>query len=231
METISVSVRDTCDVDVQQVPQTWDEWNELAGIVGIRQGVLRDPNYPAGELHAHCAAWAKRRKHLAENGDAPAVPRFTHRPWPGCRDWQNWAIGLDVNRKWHLFHFQRWGAAEAVCQWRHHNNGAVRIASGAMHKLAVAFITNPAVPLAQASKALVSRLRNAIRKAVDAEGHRPTGKSIQSPAAERPHYLAIARFGNAERVHRRWLLRLVEAEPASEWLPLAAKDDIDDDDV
>lgn len=229
MSEASIAVRSTCAVDAQRAPADSWEWHALSKLADLSIKNLRA--LPPDEFHRWLVEWAKRRQHLAESSSAPAEPeepRFTHRPWPGCRDWQNWAIGLDGHNKWHLFHFQRWGAAEAVCQWRHHNNAAIRIASGKMHWLAVAFIANPTVPLAQTSKALVSRLREAIRVSVGAEGHRPKGKPIQSPAADRPHYQAIARFGSAEYVHRRWLLRLAEAEPAKIWLPLGARDAVKD---
>ena len=67
---------------------------------------------------------------------------FTHRPWPGSKEWQNWGTRRDEHGNWHVLHFQRWGDANAVYRWARHSYATVKMVPGAMAEVASRFMEN-----------------------------------------------------------------------------------------
>jgi hypothetical protein len=126
--------------------------------------------------------------------------RYTHRPWPGSKDWHNWGVGSDEQGMWHLFHYQRSGDTRAIFRWIRHTRARVPISAGQMDELARRFAREGSVQATDAAtierlKPVVSRLRKVIREAVAKEGHRPTGNLIKSPSKTDPAWTALIVFG------------------------------------
>lgn len=131
----------------------------------------------------------------------------------GSRDWENWGIGLDADGLWHLFHFNRNGAG-----WIQHQHAALRIPAGMPHDLGSRFVSNRGLLALDAAHAVwkrhakracrramtlkaikppMSRLRRAIREALEKEGHSPDGMPVSAYRGE--SWQAHIKFGYAVR--------------------------------
>lgn len=142
-----------------------------------------------------------------KSDETTSVKSFTHRPWPGSKEWHNWGIGLDEHGNWHLFHFQRWGDANAVYRWARHSHASVKIVAGAMADVACRFMERGVLNVTDDSetdriKPTIARLRRVIKDAVSGEGHSPKGNPVQFNRATSA-YQALVKFGRAKRTDSR----------------------------
>ena len=200
-------------------------WVRLARIVQVDAA-----SFTVDELVEEACAWAERvrvteRIRLRMGGSTPKVVephRGQQKEWTprqnkafrfdGNRVWENWGLGIDVDCRWHLFHFQRGHG-----RWQRHNHAALKIPRGLPDSLARGLVSGRGI-LSEAEtlaiwkrhsqgyssmdtivdriKTPLSRLRKAIAEGIGSEGHQPEGNSIAWCEDERGWRSRI-RFGHA----------------------------------
>lgn len=172
-------------------PASIEDWQRLATLAGLNPNFVLQGQWKPADVLPIIEGYLQRRA-------KPAKP-YTHKPWPGSRDWHNWGIGRDAEGNWHLFHFRR---SETVCRWIHHPRAHVPLRGGAIDALAQDFLKHGSVVYQPKIKIAVSRLRSVICKAVADEGHRPQGDPIPYHSARRC-YAPVVQFGIATRQNGR----------------------------
>ena len=190
-------------------------WVRLARIVQVdAESITVD------ELVEEACAWAERvrvteriRMQVAERGTTGStVPSRGNYSFPGSRDWGNWGLGMDVEGRWHLFHLPRDHGG-----WVRHRFAIMEIPTGLPDGLARSLVAgNGILTLAEAhsvwkqfsrgisvsgrgTKPLappMTKLRRAIERMFQQEGHEPQGLPIIWNRTER-HWQSRIRFGYA----------------------------------
>ena len=126
--------------------------------------------------------------------------------------WENWGLGIDVDCRWHLFHFHRGHG-----RWQRHNHAALKIPRGLPDSLARGLVAGRGLlsevealsawnrhsrgdsslaTIVVRIKTPLSRLRKAIAEGIGSEGHQPEGNSIPWCEDERA-WRSRLRFGHA----------------------------------
>jgi hypothetical protein len=143
------------------------------------------------------------------NEEASPEKPYRHKRWPGWEHWHNWGIGIDRRGIWHIFHYKRSGDAHSYFFWYHHRRARMQFADGRMEELARVFATRGIVPVEgpdqlKLLKPTISRLRTAIKEAIDAEGLTPPGNPILPPTKNRASWVAAVKFGTVEMRDRHY---------------------------
>lgn len=126
--------------------------------------------------------------------------------------WENWGLGIDIDGRWHLFHFHRGHG-----RWQRHNHAALVIPRGLPDSLARGLVNGRGMlsevealadwqrhsrgfsslaTIVDRIMTPLSRLRKAIEDGIGSEGHQPEGNSIPWCDDERG-WRSRLRFGHA----------------------------------
>ena len=205
-------------------------WVRLARIVQVDVASLT-----IEELVEEACAWAERvrvmeriRMRIGGSPEVEEPRRGQQRAWKprqnkqftfdGNRVWENWGLGIDVECRWHLFHFHRGHG-----RWQRHNHAGLDIPRGLPDSLARGLVNGRGMlseveamaawkrhsrgfssmaTIVDRIKTPLSRLRKAIEEGIGGEGHQPEGNSIAWCEDERG-WRSRVRFGHAYQGEKR----------------------------
>ena len=190
-------------------------WVRLARIVEVDAASVT-----VDELVEEACAWAERvrvteriRMQVAGPGiTGSTVPSQGNYSFPGSREWGNWGLGMDWKGRWHLFHMPRDHGG-----WVRQRFAITEIPTGIPDGLARGLVAgNGILPLVEAQniwqqfsrgisasgrgtgpvRSPMTKLRRAIERMLQQDGHEPQGLPIVWNRTER-HWRSRIRFGNA----------------------------------
>lgn len=173
----------------------------------------------ANELCATLSALTKYQRKLDQTPAIEPPVEHKHTRWAGWSEWENWGAGLAADGSWHLYHFQR----KKEFRWVRHRHVSVPIPGGIPDGLARKLMRFGFVGLKDAHEVLrdhatgpveqhvlevqviakikspMSRLRAAIKQAIQNEGYKLAGLPISSPTKNAKNWRAKIKFAHLIR--------------------------------